>query len=111
VSGKDLVNGVCQAGATWDRATAAERERCAKIAETEAAEYQRQIDAHNKELLRLYPAPLLVDPYFQEAGVYLHAKESASRNLAGLIRLDPAAYAAALERTPVSPCQHSESKT
>lgn len=33
VSGKDAVNGVCQAGATWDRATAAERERCAQVAE------------------------------------------------------------------------------
>ncbi len=33
VKGNDPVNGICQAGATWDRATAAERERCAKIAE------------------------------------------------------------------------------
>lgn len=33
VAGNDPVNGVCQAGATWDRATLAERERCAKLIE------------------------------------------------------------------------------
>lgn len=33
VSGNDPVHGVCQAGATWDRATTAERERCAQLVE------------------------------------------------------------------------------
>lgn len=42
VSGKDAVNGVCQAGATWDRATAAERERCAKIAEAHKGSYTKR---------------------------------------------------------------------
>lgn len=31
VAGNDPVNGVCQAGETWDRATARERKRCAGI--------------------------------------------------------------------------------
>ena len=31
VSGNDPVNGVCQAGKGWDRATELERERCAEI--------------------------------------------------------------------------------
>jgi hypothetical protein len=43
VSGNDPVNGVCQAGATWDRAEVAERERCAKIADTEAVEFALNI--------------------------------------------------------------------
>lgn len=31
VKGDDAVHGVCQAGAGWDRATAAERKRCTDI--------------------------------------------------------------------------------
>lgn len=33
VSGDDAVNGVCQAGAAWDRATMIERERCIGLVE------------------------------------------------------------------------------
>lgn len=85
-----------QEGQDISTAVAAERERCAKIAETEGAEYQRQIDIHNKEMLRLYPSPDPVPDYFRECGVYLHAKRSASQNIGGLIRLPPAAYEAQL---------------
>lgn len=45
VGGNDPVNGVCQAGATWDRATAAERERCAKTVEALTDNYRRDFCA------------------------------------------------------------------
>jgi hypothetical protein len=75
VSGKDPVNGVCQAGATWDRATAAERERAAKIAYTEAVEFQRRIDEHNKQI-STYASVHDIPIYIREEGVYLHAKRA-----------------------------------
>lgn len=56
-------------------AVTAERERCAKIVDVEVAEYQRQIDAHNRKKSRQ-----------PEHGWMLHGKWSASVNAAALIR-------------------------
>lgn len=53
----------------------AERERCAKIADREAKEYQRQIDEHNKQ--RGQP----------EHGWMLHGQQSTAANIAALLRL------------------------
>lgn len=66
-----------------EKATLAERERCAEIADDEAAEYQRQIDAHNAEQLK---NDSWADPVQRERGTYLHAKRDASANIAGIIR-------------------------
>lgn len=82
VSGNDPVNGVCQAGETWDRATAAERERCAKIADAEADEYQRQVNEWNTKIG--------LSGYDQEEAAYAHRRCSTARNIAGLIRLTAA---------------------
>ena len=44
-AGDDPVHGVCQAGETWDLATAAERKRCAKIIREalDTGEYERSL--------------------------------------------------------------------
>ena len=60
------------------RAVADERERCAKIADREATEYQRQIDEHNKQ--RGQP----------EHGWMLHGQQSTAANIAALLRLPEA---------------------
>lgn len=70
----------------------AERERCAQVADGEADEYQRHINDHNKRVRDWSDDD-------RQKSVYLHAKESASRNLAGLIR---AGYTAPASSEPTT---------
>jgi hypothetical protein len=62
-------------GAKLDDPVAEERERCAKIADQEAAEYERQRMRHNTTIGAL-----------PEHGWIIHAKLAEARNIAALIR-------------------------
>lgn len=64
VSGKDAVNGVCQAGATWDRATAAERTRCAAI--VQAARFD-EVDGDLRAIVSMIEGGRSVDELKRQA--------------------------------------------
>lgn len=68
----------------------AERNRCAKIAEAEGAEYKRQIDEHNAKLTE-YPTAADIPRHVSERGWHLHGLRYASDNIAALIRNSHAA--------------------
>lgn len=65
---------------TIEQATAAERERCAKIVDAVAAECQRHIDARNNR-----------KQAWDDAGIRLHARQNGAVLLAILIRQPPVA--------------------
>ena len=67
-----------------------ERERCARIADFEAAEYRHQLNESNK--LVMYGGGDHIE------NARLHGRLHAAENIAALIRLTPEAYEAMIAR-------------